>query len=103
MTKQKTKSCRADGRGGWVTGHRRNTDAGDWQRIRISLAALLNEHYQHGVVSIRAAARGVGYSDTSVRRWLDGTDRPSPEAQGLVRQWIAERRAAIKRSPRTMP
>lgn len=88
------KSARADGRGGWPTGKRRHADGGDWQRLRISLAAYLNDHWQLGVVSNPVIARFCGVTEKSVRRWLSGEDRPPPETQEVIRQWLAERRAA---------
>lgn len=90
------KSSRADGRGGWTAGKRRNPDCGDWTRIRINLAALLADRWQRGVISGSALARDLGVGETTVRRWLDGTDRPSVECQEAVRQWVTEKRKATK-------
>lgn len=90
-------SKRFDNRGHWPAGKRRNIDAGQWSRTRISLSALVNEHYSHGVRSMRALSLAIGVSDRSVRRWLSGEDRPSPELQELCQRWAAEQRAAIKR------
>lgn len=93
--RRKTKSCRADGRGGWVRGKRRNADVGDWARVRIDLVALINEHFRLGVISAAALANELGVSDRSVRRWMAGEDRPAPETQEAIRTWVAERRATI--------
>ena len=88
--KPKHKSARADGRGGWVPGKRRHTDVGDWQRIRLRVVSLLNDHYEPGRVSVRALAAAIGVADRTVRRWLAGEDRPSPEDQERLRTWAAE-------------
>ena len=96
MRKKKKQSARADGRGGWTPGKRRHADGGDWQRIRIRLAALLNDGYRHGVVSARAAAIACGVSDRTMRRWISGEDRPAPEMQEVVRQWVSDRRSELR-------
>ena len=96
MPKRKHKSARRDGRGGWVPGKRRHADVGDWSRIRIDLARLLDHHARNGVVSARALAAVLGVSDHTVRRWARGEDRPSPETQERVRSWASEQLARIK-------
>ena len=88
--KRKTKSARADGRGGWTPGKRRNPDVGDWQRIRLRVVSLLNDRPEYGRVSVRAIAAVIGVSDRTLRRWLSGEDRPPPLAQEQLRQWVAE-------------
>lgn len=94
--KRKSKTSRADGLGHWPRGKRRNIDAGQWSRIRIELSTLINEHYAHGVCSARACAAALGVSDRTIRRWLDGTDRPSPADQERCQRWSAEQRARVK-------
>lgn len=91
MTKKiKHKSARADGRGGWPTGKRRHEDVGDWQRIRLRIVSLLNDRPEHGRVSVRAIARVMGVADRTLRRWLQGEDRPSPADQERLRAWCQE-------------
>jgi len=91
MPKQpKHKSARADGRGGWTTGKRRHENVGDWQRIRLRIVSLLNDRPQYGVISARAISLALGVSDRTVRRWLQGEDRPSPADQERLRAWAAE-------------
>ena len=90
MKKPQHKSARADGRGGWTPGKRRNQDVGDWQRIRITLASLLNDRPEAGRVSVRSIARVIGVADRTLRRWLSGEDRPAPAAQEMLRQWLTE-------------
>jgi hypothetical protein len=92
MTRRKIASSRRDGRGGWIKGKRRHADCGDWSRIRISLCALINDRWQMGVISARVLARDLDVSEKTVRRWMAGEDRPIPEMQEAVRQWIAEHR-----------
>ena len=76
----------------WPKGERRNEDAGNWSRIRMSLQSLLDNHYERGWISSRKLADDLGVSDRSVRRWLAGDDRPDPETQEVIEQWIADRR-----------
>lgn len=92
------KSSRRDGRGGWTAGKRRNPDVGDWARILIDLAALINDHYRHGVISGGSLAKVLGCDSKTVCRWLRGEDRPATETQEAVRTWIAERRAELPRA-----
>jgi hypothetical protein len=94
--KHQSKSARKDGRGGWVPGKRRHLDVGDWTRLRIDLAALLDDAYLRGVRTPNAVAVALGVSDRTVRRWLAGEDRPAPETQEAVRRWLAEQREIIK-------
>ena len=94
--KKKPKSARADGRGGWIPGKRRNPDVGDWSRLRIDLAAILDDHWQWNVRTPNALARDLSVSQRTVRRWLSGEDRPSPVSQEAVRRWITEQRRLIK-------
>lgn len=89
-TKPKTKSARQDGRGGWTPGKRRHVDVGDWQRIRLRIVSLLNDRPQYGVISARAISLALGVSDRTVRRWLRGEDRPSPDDQERLRAWASE-------------
>jgi len=95
------KSNRKDARGHWPAGKRRNPDGGRWARTRIDLAALLDEHFERGHVSARALAAVLDVDERSVRRWLDGTDRPTPETQLAIAQWLAEQRKRVK--PRLKP
>jgi len=90
MPKKKTKSARADGRGGWPVGKKRHADVGDWQRIRLRVCSLLDDRYEYGRVTVRAIAAAIGVSDRTMRRWLSGEDRPSPEDQERLRAWAAE-------------
>jgi hypothetical protein len=90
------KSARKDGRGGWIPGKRRNRDVGDWSRLRIDLAAMLDDHYRRGVRTPNALARELGVCERSVRRWIAGTDRPAPEHQEAVRRWLVEQRKEIR-------
>ena len=90
-------SKRHDKRGHWPAGKRRHADSGQWSRTRLTISALVNEHYSHGVRSMRALAVAVGVSDRAVRRWLSGEDRPSPQMQVMCQRWAIEQRAAIKR------
>jgi plasmid maintenance system antidote protein VapI len=87
-----TEAITPGGRGHWTAGKRRNPDRGEWGRIRLTLARFLDDHYQPGKVSGRALAGSLGVSDRTVRRWIDGTDRPSPEYQQAIEQWMVERR-----------
>lgn len=96
--KQPLKSSRADGRGGWVAGKRRNPDVGDWSRIRIDLVALLNDSPPRGPITCRGLAAVLGVSDRSVRRWVSGEDRPDPATQEAIRTWITEQRRANRRN-----
>jgi len=93
------KSKRNDGMGHWPKGKRRNTVAG-WSRTRLGLQRLLDNHYQRGVISIRALAADVGVSDRTVRRWLSGEDVPAAESAELVAAWVAEKRREVKRQAR---
>jgi hypothetical protein len=95
MKKKTSKSARADGRGGWIPGKRRHADVGDWQRLRIDLAALLDSEYKRGVRTPNALARDLGVCERTVRRWLAGVDRPAPDSQEAVRRWLAEQRRLI--------
>ena len=76
----------------WTKGERRNEDTGNWSRIRMSLQALIDNHYERGWTSARKLADDLGVSDRSVRRWLSGEDRPEPEVQELIETWVAARR-----------
>ena len=91
------KSQRADGRGHWPAGKRRNPDTGQWNRTRLRLARLIEDHPRRGRISCRALADAVGVGDRAVRNWIAGIDRPAPELQDAVRQWITERQAELKR------
>jgi hypothetical protein len=102
MTKP-IKSARKDGRGGWIPGKRRHPDVGDWSRLRIDLAAMLDNHYRRGVWTPNALARTLGVCEGSVRRWIAGTDRPAPEHQEAVRRWLAEQRKAVKMEKERKP
>lgn len=89
-------SQRKDKRGHWPSGKRRNADKGDWTRIRLSLARLLQDHPRYGQISARALARDLSCSDRSVRRWITGVDRPSEDTQAAIQQWVAEWRDLIR-------
>lgn len=95
---KKPKSSRADGRGGRVKGVRTNPDCG-WTRTLRDLIALLGEHRgKRGAVSAKALARAVGCHGTTVLRWIGPPhDRPCAETQRAVREWVADRRAEIRR------
>jgi hypothetical protein len=97
-TKKKSKSARADGRGGWPAGKRRHPDVGDWTRLRIQLAAMIADRPSRGPTGVNNVAIGAacGVGEKSVRRWLTGEDRPSPEAQEAIRQWLKEKRMSVK-------
>lgn len=91
------KSNREDGRGHWPAGKHRNPDAGNWSRIRLSLQALLDNHFGRlNRINVKAVADDLGVSDRSVRRWLSGVDRPSPESQALLATWIKEAKKRCK-------
>ncbi len=77
-------------KGHWPKGKRRNADSGDWSRTRLKLAALLNECWVRGVISKSALSVAIGVDRNTVTRWIDGTDRPSPENQLLVREWLRQ-------------
>lgn len=83
-------------RGHWPVGKRRNPVGKTWNKVRLTLQSLVDEHYEPGVRSKAAAALAMGVSDRTVRRWLDGTDVPSEELQMVCRQWCAEQVAEIK-------
>jgi transcriptional regulator with XRE-family HTH domain len=83
-------------KGHWPKGKRRNADSGRWSRVRLSLQALLENHYSRGMVSARKLAEDLGVSDRSVRRWLSGEDRPDADTQEAVEQWVASRRPRKK-------
>jgi hypothetical protein len=103
MMAKKSKSARADGRGGWVPGKRRNQDVGDWSRLRIDLAALFADAYDRQLRTPSVLARALAVSEKTVRRWLSGEDRPAPESQEAVRQWLTEARVAVKREAKNRP
>lgn len=91
MTKPKSKSPRADGRGGWPTGKRRHP-IGQWPATLAQLVVLLRDHAQRGAISRNALAKAVGVSEGTVRRWVSAEDVPSPEMQRAVRKWLQSRR-----------
>lgn len=86
MTKPKSKSPRADGRGGWPTGKRRHP-IGQWPATLARLRALL-EQPRRGTVSRNALAKAIGVSEGTVRRWVSGEDVPSAKMQTAVRKWV---------------
>jgi len=94
------KSNRKDARGHWPAGKRRNPDGGRWARTRIDLAAMLDEHFERGRVSARALAAALDVDERSVRRWLDGTDRPTPETQLAIATWLAGQRKRLTSRPK---
>ena len=94
--KKKSKSARADGRGGWAPGKRRHQDVGDWSQLRIDLAAMFADAYDFRLRTPTRLARDLGVSEKTVRRWLSGEDRPAPESQEAVRQWLVEARKQVK-------
>lgn len=81
-------SQRPDGRGHWPAGKYRHQDRVRWTRVRQRLARVLKKYPDPGRVSCRALAAEIGVSDRTVRRWLDGTDRPDPKYQRAVRDWL---------------
>lgn len=91
------RSQREDGRGHWPKGKRRNQDAGNWQRIRLSTHRLIENHWRHGKITYRALAAAVGVSDRTIRRYLAGEDRPPVELQEAIEQWALEWRDELKR------
>lgn len=97
------RSKRKDGLGHWPKGKRRNPDRGNWSRVRLLLAQLLEAHGTiggavgpAGRVSKRELGRVVGVDVRTVGRWIDGTHRPDEETQAAVSEWVAEKRKAIK-------
>ena len=103
MPKKQSKSARADGRGGWPPGKRRHQDVGDWSRLRIDLAALFADAWHFRLRTPTRLARDLGVSEKTVRRWLSGEDRPAPESQEAVRQWLVEARKQVKQEARQRP
>ena len=89
MTKPKSTSARADGRGGWPTGKRRHP-VGQWPDTLARLVALLRDHAQRGTISRNALAAAVGVGEATVRRWVSREDVPSPEMQRKVKRWVAK-------------
>ena len=90
------KSSRQDRRGHWPAGKRRNQDAGNWERTRRAVAAIILDHHKRGTRSMRGLAAYVGASDASVRRWVSGEDRPGPDVQALLAEWVRLQRKAIR-------
>lgn len=68
------KSSRPDGLGHWPAGKRRSTIPAKERR---ALLARLKRAVRQK--SARAVARRLGYSDSTIRRWLSGEDWPSAE------------------------
>ena len=95
MATRKTASARADGRGGWVQGKRRNPVDG-WGRLRQQLLELLDVHYEAGVRSGNTLAAALEVNSGTVYRWLAGDHVPSAARQASIRAWIAEQRRAIR-------
>lgn len=100
-------SKRKDRRGHWPRGKRRNPDRGNWSRVRLLLAQLLDEHGTIGStigpagrVSRRELARVLGVQVKSVCKWVDGITRPAPEYQQAVSQWVTEKQRQINRAQR---
>ena len=93
------KSKRKDKRGHWPKGKRRNEDRGDWSRLRLRLASLINNYHLRGSVSIRVCADAIGVSDRTVRKYLDGTLRPTLDTQDAIETWIAEMRKRLRSPP----
>jgi transcriptional regulator with XRE-family HTH domain len=73
-----------------------DADRGDWGIVRLALTALLDNHAQAGVVSIRALAAVLGVDPKTAWKWLKGLNRPDPETQERIASSIKERRAAIR-------
>ena len=91
------KSHRSDGLGHWPRGKRRHADAGQWTQTRRDLVRLIDDHWAYGVISYSAAARDLGVSKRSVRRWAAAEDMPSPEHQSAVAAWVEARRGELER------
>lgn len=59
------------------------------------MSRLIASCCQKGLVSARAIAVAIGVSDRTVRRWLDGTDRPDIETQEMIAHCVEEQRERI--------
>jgi hypothetical protein len=95
VTKPKSTSARADGRGGWPTGKRRHP-VGTWPATLARLVVLLRDHARRGVVSGNALAAAVGVGEKTVRRWVSGEDLPSAEMQAAVKRWVQKSERGIQ-------
>ncbi len=84
-------------KGHWPKGKRRSADVVQWSRVLLSLNSVFEEHYEIGVCTPRAFAAAIGVDSRSVRRWLNGEDRPSEENQRVAKAWVTERIKAAKR------
>ena len=85
-------------RGHWPRGRRRSSaNPRQVADVMKQLAVLLKTRRKYGVVSARAAAAHVGVSETSVRRWLQGEDFPTPRTLARLAAWI--RRHAGENGP----
>lgn len=87
----------------WQKGVRRNSDRGDWERTRLAIGNLLDEHPEPNVISFKAIADAADVSDkATARKWIRGVNRPDEATQGVLAEWAkqqAERiRAEKKRS-----
>lgn len=92
----RSKSARADGRGGWPSGKLRHEQQGHWPATLRALGRLLTQEPRHGVRSRKALARELEASDRTVRRWLAGEDLPPAETQDAVRAWVARQAIEAK-------
>jgi hypothetical protein len=82
--------------GGWTKGKRRNADGGRWSRTLLALRAFVEDHWRVGQISYRQLATAIAVDPKTVSRWRDGIDRPSPEIQRLVAQWISDTKRTIQ-------
>lgn len=88
-------------KGHWPKGKHRNADAGEWGKTRVALTALLDHHFEPGVISAAALAEVLNVYTKTVTRWLKGDSRPPPETQEMVATWIAQQRERIAQRKRT--
>jgi transcriptional regulator with XRE-family HTH domain len=84
----KTKSARADGRGGWIPGKRRHPDGGDWAAAVKDLRRLREIFPRRRDATHTALARDLGVTRKTISRWRTGEDRPSPAMQARVKAWL---------------
>ncbi len=78
----------------WPRGKRRHADQGDWTAVQAQLQALFGT-VASTLVSRRTAAREIGVSEKTLRRWLSGQHRPDQIGQDRVLAWITRTRRRL--------
>lgn len=76
-------------KGHWPRGKRRRPDSRERDAVLSDLHTALQAP-KPGVCSARACAAAVGVDSRTVRRWLAGTDWPTPAALARISGWLAQ-------------